>query len=87
MVAGAWWAAERGAGSLYAAMLPGVGARSMELDAAVLMALGMVLGAVAASLGEPSLAAVQEAAVEVLGRKAEPAVVRNAVAEGYRCLS
>jgi pyruvate ferredoxin oxidoreductase gamma subunit len=45
-----------------------------------------MLGAVAAALGEPPLEAVQDAAVEVLGGKADPADVRAAVAEGYACL-
>jgi pyruvate ferredoxin oxidoreductase gamma subunit len=45
-----------------------------------------MLGAVAAALGEPPLEAVQDAAVEVLGSKADAADVCAAVAEGYACL-
>jgi pyruvate ferredoxin oxidoreductase gamma subunit len=45
-----------------------------------------MLGAVAAALGEPPLDALQDAAVEVLGGKADAAEVRAAVAEGYACL-
>ena len=45
-----------------------------------------MLGAVAAALGEPPLEAAQEAAVQVLGGKADAAEVRAAVAEGYECL-
>jgi pyruvate ferredoxin oxidoreductase gamma subunit len=45
-----------------------------------------MLGAVAKALGEPPLAAVQDAAVDVLGGKADAAEVRAAVAEGYACL-
>lgn len=41
-------------------------------------------GLVAAALGEPSLERLQEAAVELLGRKRSPETVRAAVEEGYR---
>ncbi|MGH2931780.1 MAG: 2-oxoacid:acceptor oxidoreductase family protein [Gaiellaceae bacterium] len=44
-----------------------------------------MVGAVAAALGEPTLGAVQDAAVEALGAKVDPADVRAAVAEGYKC--
>ena len=47
----------------------------------------VMVGAVAAALGEPPLADLQEAAVELLGKKLPPDSVRNAVEEGYRCLS
>jgi pyruvate ferredoxin oxidoreductase gamma subunit len=47
----------------------------------------VMVGAVAAALGEPSLEQVQEAAVELLGKKLPPESVRTAVAEGYRCLN
>ena len=47
----------------------------------------VMVGAVAAALGEPPLGEVQEAAVDLLGRKLPPESVREAVAEGYRCLS
>jgi len=43
----------------------------------------VMLGAVAAALGEPSLAELQDAAVETLGRKVPAEAVREAVAEGY----
>jgi pyruvate ferredoxin oxidoreductase gamma subunit len=46
-----------------------------------------MLGAVGAALGEPSLEAIQDAAVEVLGAKVDETAVRDAVEEGYRCLS
>jgi hypothetical protein len=45
-----------------------------------------MLGAVAATLGEPTLDAVQDAAVEVLGAKVDASEVRAAVREGYECL-
>ena len=45
-----------------------------------------MLGAVAAALGEPPLEAIQDAAVEVLGAKADPDELRAAVAEGYACV-
>jgi pyruvate ferredoxin oxidoreductase gamma subunit len=45
-----------------------------------------MLGAVAAALGEPPLEAIQDAAVEVLGAKADPDELRTAVAEGYACV-
>lgn len=47
----------------------------------------VMVGAVAAAIGEPSLEDVQEAAVDLLGGKLPPESVRAAVAEGYRCLS
>lgn len=43
----------------------------------------VMLGAVAAALGEPSLAELQEAAVATLGKKVSAEAVRDAVAEGY----
>jgi 2-oxoacid:acceptor oxidoreductase gamma subunit (pyruvate/2-ketoisovalerate family) len=43
----------------------------------------VMVGAVAATLGEPPLAELQEAAVELLGRKVPADAVRAAVAEGY----
>lgn len=45
-----------------------------------------MLGAVGAALGEPSLEAIQDAAVEVLGGKVDEDAVRDAVEEGYRCV-
>ena len=47
----------------------------------------VMVGAVAAALGEPSLEQVQDAAIELLGRKAGAKQIRAAVAEGYRCPS
>ena len=47
----------------------------------------VMLGAVAAALGEPALPKLQEAAVETLGRKVPDAEVRGRVAEGYAWLS
>jgi pyruvate ferredoxin oxidoreductase gamma subunit len=46
-----------------------------------------MLGAVGAALGEPGLEAIKDAAVEVLGRKVDADAVREAVEEGYSCLS
>jgi len=42
-----------------------------------------MVGAVAAALGEPPLDELQDAAVELLGRKVDADAVRAAVAEGY----
>jgi pyruvate ferredoxin oxidoreductase gamma subunit len=47
----------------------------------------VMLAAVAAELGEPPLAELQEAAVETLGRKVSAADVRDALAEGYAWLN
>jgi pyruvate ferredoxin oxidoreductase gamma subunit len=47
----------------------------------------VMLGAVAAELGEPPLAELQDAAVETLGRKVEADDVRRALAEGYAWLN
>jgi pyruvate ferredoxin oxidoreductase gamma subunit len=47
----------------------------------------VMVGAVAAALGEPPLEDVQDAAIELLGKKLPPDSVRSAVEEGYRCLS
>jgi pyruvate ferredoxin oxidoreductase gamma subunit len=43
----------------------------------------VMVGAVARELGEPPLEALQEAAVEELGRKVDAEAIRTAVAEGY----
>lgn len=43
----------------------------------------VMLGAVAAALGEPTLESLQDAAVETFGHKVEPDDVRQALAEGY----
>ena len=47
----------------------------------------VMVGAAAAALHDAPLEQVQDAAVELLGRKAGADRVRDAVAEGYRCLS
>jgi pyruvate ferredoxin oxidoreductase gamma subunit len=47
----------------------------------------VMLGAVAAELGEPPLAELQEAAVETLGRKVSADDVRSAISEGYAWLN
>ena len=51
LVAGAWWLLSRSGAAVYAAVLPGVGLRAVEIDAAALISAGMVLGAVAAAFG------------------------------------
>jgi pyruvate ferredoxin oxidoreductase gamma subunit len=43
----------------------------------------VMLGAVAAALGEPPLGCLEDAAAEQLGRKVSPDAVRAAVREGY----
>ena len=43
----------------------------------------VMLGAVAAALGEPALGPLQDAAAETLGRKADVEDVRRALEEGY----
>jgi len=47
----------------------------------------VMLGAVAGALGEPPLEVVQDAAVELLGRKLGEDEIRAAVAEGHACLA
>jgi len=47
----------------------------------------VMVGALAAALGEPSLDAVGDAAVELLGKKVPAEDLRAAVGEGYACLS
>jgi Pyruvate/2-oxoacid:ferredoxin oxidoreductase gamma subunit len=44
----------------------------------------IMVGAAGAALGEPPLEELQDAAVELLGRKADAGAVRGAVAVGYR---
>jgi Pyruvate/2-oxoacid:ferredoxin oxidoreductase gamma subunit len=44
----------------------------------------VMVGALAATLGEPDGEIVADAAVELLGRKADPERVREAVLEGWR---
>jgi pyruvate ferredoxin oxidoreductase gamma subunit len=47
----------------------------------------VMLGAVAAALGTPTLSDIQDAAVTVLGKKVDAGEIRGAVEEGYTCLS
>jgi len=47
----------------------------------------VMVGALAAALGEPPLEDVQDAAVELLGKKLPAESVRDAVEEGYRWLA
>jgi len=47
----------------------------------------VMLGAVASALGEPPLEMLQDAIVEVLGRKSPPDALRAAAAEGFAWLS
>jgi pyruvate ferredoxin oxidoreductase gamma subunit len=46
-----------------------------------------MLGTVAAQLGEPPLEALQDAVVDVLGRKIPAQQLRDALQEGHRCRS
>lgn len=47
----------------------------------------IMVGALAATVGEPGVDEVAEAAVELLGKKVSADSVRAAVEEGYACLS
>jgi pyruvate ferredoxin oxidoreductase gamma subunit len=47
----------------------------------------IMVGALAAALGEPPLDDVAGAATDLLGKKVAPDAVRSAVREGYECLS
>jgi pyruvate ferredoxin oxidoreductase gamma subunit len=47
----------------------------------------IMVGALAAALGEPALEDVADAAVELLGEKVPEEDVRAAIREGYECLS
>ena len=47
----------------------------------------VMLGAVAAALGEPPLECLEDAAAEQLGRKVSPDAIRAAVREGFACLN
>jgi 2-oxoacid:acceptor oxidoreductase gamma subunit (pyruvate/2-ketoisovalerate family) len=47
----------------------------------------VMVGALAAAVGEPPVSYVADAAVELLGKKVPAADDRHAVREGYRCLS
>ena len=56
LVAGTWWLLAKAGSAVFVAVLPGVGLRVVELDAAVLISAGMVLGAVSAAFGVRRLA-------------------------------
>jgi pyruvate ferredoxin oxidoreductase gamma subunit len=47
----------------------------------------IMVGALAAAVGEPPVSAVAEAASDLLGKKVPPADIRDAVQEGYEWLS
>jgi pyruvate ferredoxin oxidoreductase gamma subunit len=47
----------------------------------------VMVGALAAALGDPPAEIVADAAAELLGKKVSPDKVRTAVLEGYTCLS
>jgi pyruvate ferredoxin oxidoreductase gamma subunit len=47
----------------------------------------IMVGALAATVGEPAVGDVADAAAELLGRKVQPEAVKAAVEEGYACLS
>ena len=47
----------------------------------------IMVGALAASVGEPGVEEVADAAVELLGKKGAAEDIRAAVEEGYECLS
>jgi pyruvate ferredoxin oxidoreductase gamma subunit len=47
----------------------------------------IMVGALAAAVGEPAVGHVADAAVDLLGKKVPAAKVRAAVEEGYACLS
>lgn len=47
----------------------------------------IMVGALAAAVGEPGIGEVADAAVELLGKKVPAESVRAAVEEGYACLS
>ena len=68
---------------------PQLGKLDVRAVPATRLAPGLVnlvmLGAVAAALGEPPLEAVQDAAVSLLGRKVGADEIRAAVAEGHAC--
>ncbi len=68
------------------AELAGARVRCVPAGSTQLVNLVMV-GALAAALGEPSAEAVAEAAAELLGRKVARDDIRSAVEEGYACLS
>lgn len=64
-----------------------VPAARLAADAGTRFVNLVMAGALAAALGEPPVEAVEEAAAEVLGSKADADEARAAVAEGYRWLS
>ena len=54
---GLWWLLANAGSAVFLAVLPGVGLRAVEVDAAVLISAGMLLGAVSAAFGVRRLAA------------------------------
>jgi pyruvate ferredoxin oxidoreductase gamma subunit len=65
-------------------LVNGERAGAVCVDAARLGPVNLVmLGALAAALSEPSLERLAEAAVEALGRKADPAAIREALGAGF----
>ena len=56
LVAAVWWLLSYAGSAVFTSVLPGVGLRAVELDAAVLISAGMALGAVAAAFGVRRLA-------------------------------
>jgi 2-oxoacid:acceptor oxidoreductase gamma subunit (pyruvate/2-ketoisovalerate family) len=63
---------------------PVSGARAIPAEAIAAGSVNLVmLGAAAAVLGEPSLESLAEAAVELLGRKANAGELRSALEAGY----
>jgi len=57
LVGGLWWLLANAGSAVFLAVLPGVGLRAVEVDAAVLISAGMLLGAVSAAFGVRRLAA------------------------------
>jgi len=57
LVGGLWWLLANADSAVFLAVLPGVGLRAVEMDAAVLISAGMLLGAVSAAFGVRRLAA------------------------------
>ena len=64
-----------------------VPASRIAADTGARFANVVMLGAVAAAIGEPPLETIEAEACAQLGAKASPDAVRAAVREGYRCLS
>jgi pyruvate ferredoxin oxidoreductase gamma subunit len=64
-----------------------VPASQIAADTGARFANVVMLGAVAAAIGEPPLEVLEAEACRQLGAKTPPEAVRAAVREGYRCLS